>query len=371
MSQIDLSERQRQVLATVVAHYVVSGSPVGSRTISKARPDHLSPASIRNTMADLEEMGYLAQPHTSAGRVPTDLGYRFYVDSLMSQRPPGKDDLETMRHVLLASENDQGIDEILSRSVKLLAGLSSQVGVVLAPRFSHAVLKRLEFLRISEDRVLALFISQTGMVDHRIVPMKESLSEAELTAVNNLVNENFAGLTLPEIRSRVLQMMRQEKALYDRLLARAMEMSSHYLDQREEGADELLVDGTFNVVGEPDFADVEQMKRLFKAFEDKNRLVELLNACLQQDKPQVIIGKECLDPGFEDLTIISSPYRYRERPVGALAVIGPRRMDYERLITLVDSFSRFLTESLARRTRMTGSEQAEHQKDGTEDTHDP
>jgi len=371
VSQIDLSERQRQVLATVVAHYVVSGSPVGSRTISKARPDHLSPASIRNTMADLEEMGYLAQPHTSAGRVPTDLGYRFYVDSLMSQRPPGKDDLETMRHVLLASENDQGIDEILSRSVKLLAGLSSQVGVVLAPRFSHAVLKRLEFLRISEDRVLALFISQTGMVDHRIVPMKESLSEAELTAVNNLVNENFAGLTLPEIRSRVLQMMRQEKALYDRLLARAMEMSSHYLDQREEGADELLVDGTFNVVGEPDFADVEQMKRLFKAFEDKNRLVELLNACLQQDKPQVIIGKECLDPGFEDLTIISSPYRYRERPVGALAVIGPRRMDYERLITLVDSFSRFLTESLARRTRMTGSEQAEHQKDGTEDTRDP
>ena len=200
--------------------------------------------------------------------------------------------------------------------------------------------------------------------------MKEGLSDVELTAVTNLVNENFAGLTLPEIRGRVLQMMRQEKALYDRLLARALDMSSRYLDQREDGDDELLVDGTFNVVGEPDFADVEQMKRLFKAFEDKNRLVELLNACLEHDKPQVIIGKECLDPGFEDLTVISSPYRYRERPVGALAVIGPRRMDYDRLITLVDSFSRFLTESLARRSRMTKNEQPEDEPDGMEDTDD-
>ncbi|NIV37390.1 MAG: hypothetical protein GWN58_50610, partial [Anaerolineae bacterium] len=203
---------------------------------------------------------------------------------------------------------------------------------------------------LPENRVLALFVSRTGMVDHRVFPLPEPLSEADLTTMTNLVNESFQGLTLPQIRSRVLAMMREEKALYDRLLAQALELSRRYLQEREGDEDELLVDGTSNVVGEPDFADVERMKKLFQAFEDKNRLVNLLNACLDQDRTQVLIGAESLEPGFEDLAVIATPYRYRQQAVGALGVIGPRRMQYDRLITLVNSFSRLLTESLARRT---------------------
>lgn len=368
MNSHDLTSRQREVLAAVLLNYVVTGAPVGSRTVSKSREDHLSPASIRNTMSDLEEMGYLVQPHTSAGRVPTDQGYRFYVDSLMCERPLGGDDLETMRQAMTAGPPGRGVDELLARTVKLLAGLSSQVGVVLAPRFSHAVLKRLEFLPLAGNRILALFVSQTGMVDHCILDQSEKFTDSDLATMTNMVNDNFQGLTLPDIRRRVLRMMQEEKALYDRLLAKALQLSQRYLEQRDEGADELLVDGTSNVVGEPDFADVDRMKRLFRAFEDKNRLVELLNACLDRDSPQVLIGSECLDPGFEDLTVITSPYRYREKPVGALGVIGPRRMPYDRLITMVDSFSRFLTESLAARAHGRAVGEPEDSPEQTEDS---
>ncbi len=358
MASAPLSDRHRDVLAAVIVNYVVTGQPVGSRTVSRNSRDGLSPATIRNTMSDLEEMGYLYQPHTSAGRVPTDLGYRYYVDRLMSERPLSRREIRHIRAALPAEEEAPDVDDLLNRTVKLLAGLSSHVGVVLAPRFRHAVLKRLEFLSLPEGRVLVIFVSQTGMVDHRVVSPRERLSDTELSAMTNLVNESFQDLTLPQIRVRVVQLMSEEKALYDRLLARALDLSSRYLAQRADDEDEVLVDGASNVLGEPDFADVARMKALFRAFEDKSRLVDLLNACLAEDRSRILIGSECPDPGFSDLTLITSPYRYRQQPVGALGVIGPRRMDYDRLVTLVDSLSRFLSEALASRTRGAGEETA-------------
>jgi heat-inducible transcriptional repressor len=345
-----LSQRHQEILSAVVLNYVVTGTPVGSRTVAKHRSDHLSPATIRNAMADLEEMGFLYQPHTSSGRVPTDLGYRYYVDTLMSQRPLSADEICQIRSALPHEGGPEEVTELLDRTVKLLAGLSSHVGVVLAPRFPHAILKRLEFLGLGPDRILAIFVSQSGMVDHRVIQIEETYGDEELVKMTNLVNDSFQGLTLPQIREKLLAMMSAEKALYDRLLARALELSRDYLDQREDEENELLLDGTSNVLREPTLADdVERMRGLFRAFEDKSRLVNLLNACLQQDRSRIVIGSECHDPTFSDLTLISSPYRYRHQPVGALGVIGPRRMDYERLVVLVDSLSRFLSEALARR----------------------
>jgi heat-inducible transcriptional repressor len=345
-----LTHRQQDVLAAVVLDYVLTGSPVGSRTVSKNSPNRLSPATIRNAMADLEEMGFLYQPHTSAGRVPTDLGYRYYVDTLMSRRPLSPEEVRQIHATLPQEAGPGNLDELLGRTAKLLAGLSSHVGVVLTPRFPRAILKRLEFLRLSEDRILALFVSMSGMVDHRVIQVSEPYGDEDLISVTNLVNDNFQGLTLPQIREKVLAMMSAEKALYHRLLARALELSRNYLDQRDDDENEVLLDGTSNVLGEPTLADdVDRMKSLFQAFEDKGRLVTLLNACLDQDKARVLIGSECDDPHFTHLTLISSPYSYRQQPVGAVGVLGPRRMDYERLITLVDSLSRFLTEALARR----------------------
>jgi heat-inducible transcriptional repressor len=222
VTSVALSDRHRDVLAAVIVNFVVTGQPVGSRTISRSSRDGLSPATIRNTMSDLEEMGFLSQPHTSAGRVPTDLGYRYYVDTLMSERPLSR---RVIRHIRTALPDDgeaPDVDDLLNRTVKLLAGLSTHVGVVLAPRFSHAVLKRLEFLSLPDDRVLAIFVSQTGMVDHKVIRPPERVSEAELIAMTNLVNDSFQNLTLPQIRARVVEMMTEEKALYDRLLARAL-----------------------------------------------------------------------------------------------------------------------------------------------------
>jgi heat-inducible transcriptional repressor len=345
-----LTDRQEDVLAAVVLNYVVTGTPVGSRTVSKNSPDRLSPATIRNAMADLEEMGFLYQPHTSAGRVPTDLGYRYYVDTLMSRRPLSPEEVRQIRTTLPHEGEPEDLHELLGRTAKLLAGLSSHVGVVLAPRFPGAILKRLEFLRLTDHRILAIFVSRSGMVDHRVIHVKESYSDMDLSSMTNLVNDNFQGLTLSQIREKALAMMSAEKALYDRLLARALELSRNYLDQRDDDEDEVLLDGTSNVLGEPTLAeDVDRMKTLFSAFEDKGRLVTLLNACLEQDEARVLIGSECHDPRFQHLTLISSPYSYREQPVGAVGVLGPRRMDYERLVTLVDSLSRFLTQSLTRR----------------------
>ncbi|MFQ5669836.1 MAG: heat-inducible transcriptional repressor HrcA [Acidobacteriota bacterium] len=351
MSAGQISERQRDILAAVVVQYVLTGNPVGSRTVSKNIAENVSAATIRNTMVDLEEMGYLFQPHTSAGRIPTDQGYRYYVDALMSDCTLNERDQQIINSALPVAGETPGVDVLLARTAHLLADLSSHVGLVLAPRFHSAIMKRLEFLQLPRNRVLAIFVSQSGIVDHKVISVPRPFGETELLNITNLINDNFTGLTLLEIRSRVLKMMSDEKALYDRLLARALELSRSYLEKREEEAEEVLVDGASNVVGEPDFEDVQRMKSLFRAFEEKSRLVEILNACLEQGRSRILIGSETRVPSLSDLTLISSPYSYREQPVGALGVIGPTRMNYDRLVILVESLSRFLSESLSRRAQ--------------------
>ncbi|MFQ5766701.1 MAG: heat-inducible transcriptional repressor HrcA [Acidobacteriota bacterium] len=357
-----MSARQRQVLAAVVVQYVLTGAPVGSRTISKKFQASLSPATIRNTMADLEELGYLLQPHTSAGRVPTDLGYRYYVDSLMARPNLSAREERLIRDTMPLAGEVSEVHELFARAAKLLASLSAQVGLVLVPRFRNAVLKRLEFLNLGRGRVLGIFISQSGMVDHRIIKVYAVLTDVELQQINNLVNENFHGLTLREMRAWVIRMMSQEKALYDRLLSRALRLSQSYLARREGEEKEVLVEGASNVMAETDFADVARMKELFQAFEDKRRLMELLNGCLQDKGPRVLIGSECADPSLSDLALVTSPYLYRRRPVGAIGIIGPRRMEYEHQVALVDSLSRFLTESLAQRLDQERKEQEKEVK---------
>ncbi|MFQ5720342.1 MAG: heat-inducible transcriptional repressor HrcA [Acidobacteriota bacterium] len=355
-----LDARQREVLGAVIVNYVVARTPVGSRTVSKARADGLSPATIRNTMAELEEMGYLLQPHTSAGRIPTDLGYRYYVDSMMSGKPLTAVESRAIRSALPGADEHPRVEELLQRTVKLLADLSLQVGVVLAPRFTSAILRRLDFHRLPDGRILAVFVSESGIVDHKLITSSVPLSDTELVTISNMVNQNFHGKTLPRIRAELIDQMRREKALYDRLLSEALRLCRSYLDERADDDDEVIVGGTSNVVGEEGFADVDGMRALFRAFEDKNRLVHLLNACLGEDRTQIRIGSECHDPMFSAVTVISSPYRYRDRAVGALGIVGPRRMPYDRLVTLVDSLSTFLSDALALRNGVTSTKGASH-----------
>ena len=342
-----LSERQREVLAAVILNYVLSGAPVGSRTVSRARSDGLSPATIRNTMSELEELGLLLQPHTSAGRVPSDRGYRYYVDAMMGEQPLTSGDNLTIQAALPLGGERLAVGDLLQRTVHLLADLSCQVGVLLVPRFPQAILRRVDFHHLPGRQVLAVFVSGTGMVDHKAINSDETFTSPELEKMSALVNENFHGLTLPEIRARLIREMHQEKDLYDRFLARGLGLFHAYLEERGDGDDEILVDGASNVVGEADFADVGRMKALFRAFEEKNRLVQLLNACLDHGTTQIRIGSECEDPIFRDATVITAPYSYRHRAVGALGIIGPRRMPYDRIVTLVDTLSQFLSDALA------------------------
>jgi heat-inducible transcriptional repressor len=286
----ELGERHQEVLASIIVNYVLTGQPVASRTVARASADGVSSATVRNAMADLEEMGYISQPHTSAGRVPTDLGYRYYVDRMMARRPLGAEERRVLAQALPVAGETPDIPIILERAARLLAALSHHVGVVLAPRFPHAIMKRMDFVHLHGRKVLALFVSHSGMVDHRVIEAAEAVTQDDLNRINAFVRERFAGLTLPEIRTRVLGLMSEEKALYDRLLARALDLSHAYLQRRESEEGQILVEGSGAPAGAPGPADIEQMTTLFRAFESKGRLVGLLNACLEQGDTRIYIG---------------------------------------------------------------------------------
>jgi len=358
-----MTPRHEDVLASIILNYLVSVDPVGSRTVALHSRDNLSAATIRNTMADLEELGYLVQPHTSAGRVPSDLGYRYYVDSLMATRPLSRQERRIISRALPREGDQADLPELLERSVKVLAALSLHVGIVLAPRLSQAVLGHLEFVGLPDQRVLVVFVSGDGAVSHRVIRVAEAVPEDDLHRMSRLVNDRFAGLTLPEMRTRLLEMMSEEKALYDRLLARALELSSAWLQSSDAGASDVLVEGASHIVGDPAFPSPERMKALFRAFEDKHRLVQLLGACLEEDRPRILIGSELESPDFTDTTLITAPYRAGAQPLGVVGVLGPRRMEYGRMVTLVHSLSRLLSEALARRAGATPTVPEEARED--------
>ena len=344
-----LDKRSQEILALLIKAHIATGEPVGSRTLSKLSSEGLSAATLRNIMADLEEAGYLTHPHTSAGRVPTDKGSRFYVDHILQQTRLSASDETAIQRGLLG-EQWPSADQLMSRASHLLSYLSESVGIVVSPSLSHDLIKHIEFVRLSDGRILVITVSRAGLVQDRLVRVEEGFTQDELDRTARYVNANFSGLSLVAIRAELLKRMLEEKALYDRLLQNAILLCERGLSDQEGAGPEVFIDGASNIISKPDFADTERMRELFRVFEEKSRLVKLLNECVSpvpQPAVGVRIGAENSLPSLRGCAVITSPYSYDNQIVGSLGVVGPVRMEYARMINVVNYVARLLEQALA------------------------
>ena len=335
-----MDERLRAVLFAIVENYIETVEPVGSRTLSKILDLGLSSATIRNVMADLTEQGYLEQPHTSAGRVPTNRAYRFYVD----QGGGGGVLPEEVKQVVerTLSESASGLMNLLSCTSRLLAELTQLTSVVAAPQVSKTRLRLIEFLRISDYRIYAVLITQSNMVYHKIIEVSEELSQEFLNSVSRYLNEQFARMPLEEVRREVQERLLAEKETYDQLLAHAVRLSKKALDLSDER--ELYVDGISNILR--DFSEVERVRDLLEMLERKRELLGQMDEALAPNGVRITIGMETAQRRWHDASLIAASYRFGDNVLGTIGVIGPSRLNYRRIIPIVGYTAHALSEAI-------------------------
>jgi heat-inducible transcriptional repressor len=339
---LPLNERDKNILKIVVKDYITTGEPVGSRTVAKQSDLNLGPASIRNMMADLEDMGLLQQPHTSAGRIPTEQGLRLFVDMLLEREELSPADQATITSAYQTCGADMA--QLMRGTCRILSAFSHYTGIIMAAPLHETLFKRIEFIRIKRSQVLIIFVAASGLVQNRVVEMEEDLSQDELDTITHYLNSLLSGLTLRAVRERIVEEMRQEKVAYDQLLQKALQLGGEALEPREER--DLYIEGQTNILDEPAFADVGRMKELFKAFEEKSLLVKLLDRSMKAQGVQILFGSECGVAGIEGCSLITATYGHPGQFLGILGVIGPLRMNYSRIIPVVDYTAKLLTDIL-------------------------
>jgi heat-inducible transcriptional repressor len=331
-----LDDRAKLLLKALIERYIAEGQPVGSRTLSRASGLELSPATIRNVMSDLEELGLVASPHTSAGRIPTARGYRLFVDTMLTAR---RDDLAAP--VSLPPDQPQ---KVIAHAAQMLSSMSQFVGVVVAPRRS-SVFRHIEFLRLSERRFLVIIVSPEGDVQNRVVHTAADYTQSQLAEAANYLNANYAGLTIEEVRERLKGEVEELRGEIVTLMQTAVEASSDALQQDQE---EVVISGERNLLAVSDFSsDMTHLRRAFELFEQKTQLMRLLDVSSQAEGVRIFIGGESQIVPFEELSVVSAPYEVDGQVVGTLGVIGPTRMAYDRMIQIVDITSRLVTNALS------------------------
>jgi heat-inducible transcriptional repressor len=334
------NDRIREILHWVVATFIVTGKPVGSRRIARHSREQLSAATVRNIMADLEGMGYLHQPHASAGRVPTDKAYRFYVDNLLKRRVISPRDRVIIDRGLRVEDS---AEHLMVRASQVLSRMSKNVGIVVSPQISRVALKQIHFVKLVDNRILVILVSRSGIVQNRVIHDSGEISQTDLDQAARYIVENFKDRTLFEIRSLILKMIQQEQALYDRFMQRVITLSTQAFSAADNEMDAgVYLDGASNLIKTPEFSDINRMKLLFETIEQKSRLAALITHCIDGDTQEVriTIGSENALPGIEDCTLIISPYVVDEKTQGSLGILGPTRMEYGRAISLVDYVAR-------------------------------
>lgn len=343
-SMSNLDSRSRAILKEIIRVHVDTGKPVSSRTLFKSHRFNLSPASIRNIMADLTDDGYLAQPHTSAGRVPTDRAYRVYIDELIRHRRVN-DGVREQVDSDLASAGPDGLFQMASR---LLSRLSGEVGFVVAPDSLHTVLKSLRFLSVAPGKVLVVQVNEPDVVLSRVIETGGDYSARELETASERFTRQYAGLTLHDVRARLVAEMAEEKAACDRMLARSLELGRLALGRGDEEA-RVFVDGAAKLLDKPEFSDVESLKRIFRAFDEKARLLDLVTRYLDAKETCVVLGSEASLAADSRLSAVLTSFGAGETLTGMLGVIGPARREYPRVIPVVELLGRALTERLESR----------------------
>jgi heat-inducible transcriptional repressor len=340
-----LGERDTWVLKSVVAQYIVTGEPVGSRTVAKTSGLNLSPATIRNLMLDLEEAGYLYQPHTSAGRIPTPKGFRYYVDHILPIQELGHSMQQQIQEALSPPAHEP--QDLFRQASRVLSLMTGHPALLLAPRPQGLRLKHLQFISMGADGVLTILVSQDNQVQTRFVRTEQQFNQDVLDRFSNYVNELCQNLTLGESRQAILVKMEEEKSLFDKMISQALHLSRQALQNDEE--EELYIEGTSHILDYPEFtADVEKIRGIFKAFEEKHHLVLLLDQTLAAQGVQIIISPEEHFPEMQ-LSLVASSYGVQKTPLGSLGVIGPMRMDYARLVPIVKYTASTVTDLLTKK----------------------
>ena len=330
-----LDDRAKLLLKALIERYIADGQPVGSRTLSRASGLELSPATIRNVMSDLEELGLIASPHTSAGRIPTAKGYRLFVDTMLTVQR------DRFGSHSLAPDQPQ---KVLASAANLLSSLSQFVGVVVAPRRS-SVFRHIEFLRLSEKRFLVIIVSPEGDVQNRVLFTEADYTQAQLVEAANFLNTHYVGMAIEDVRERLLNEVESLRGEIATLMKAAVVVSTEAIAQ---GQEEVVISGEKNLLAVSDFSsDMSHLRRAFDLFEQKTQLMRLLDISAQADGVRIFIGGESQIVPIEDLSIVSAPYEVDGRIVGTLGVIGPTRMAYDRMIQIVDITSRLVSNALS------------------------
>ena len=336
-----LAPRARHLLRTLIARHIQDGEPVGSQTLARLAGLDVSPATIRNILGDLEDLGLLSSPHTSAGRVPTAHGYRVFVDSLVKMQPPGEGELSRLRTELASGSGTQAL---LGSASELLSAMSHFVGVVSAPRREQFAFRHIDFVALDARRVLAILVFADNEVQNRVIEPRRSFGPGELEQVANYLNANCAGRPLSEIRQRLLLELRDAQSEMEQLLAHGIALAA---PARVPPADDMVRAGATRLMGVQDLSDLERLRELFEVFASKREILQLLERTIQAPGVRIFIGEETGVMPLEGVSLVTAPYSAGGQVLGVLGVIGPKRMAYDRMIPLVEATAQVLGAALA------------------------
>ncbi len=340
-NKLDLNERSLHLLKTLVERYIQEGQPIGSRALSKNVDIKLSPATIRNVMADLEELGLIHSPHTSAGRVPTVSGYRMFVDTLLTVKPLASKEIKQLNNGLNNAEND---GEIVSRASQLLSEVTQMAGVVTIPKRDVLCLRHIEFLPLSNTRVLVIFVTNEQEVHNKIIHTTKKFTEAELLQASNYINSIYSGRSLSSVRTSILNELQQDQRRVNQGMIDAVNIAKMAFEHPPK--EDYVLTGETNLMGLNELSDMDQLKQLFDAFSQKQGVIHLLDQCIEAEGVQIYIGEESGYQAFDQCSLVTSSYSINDQTVGVLGVIGPTRMAYEKVIPFVDVTAKLLGSAL-------------------------
>ncbi len=339
------SDRGQHLLRVLIQRYIRDGQPVGSRTLSKDSGLDLSPATIRNVMSDLEDMGLVSAPHTSAGRVPTPRGYRMFVDTLVRYRQPVDSDIQRIRKQLGGAYETQGA--LVSTVSSMLSEFTSMAGIVTVPRAPKIALRQIEFLPLSEKRILVILVINDTEVQNRILHTDRNYTASELQQAQNFINEHYAGTDLHTVREKLLEDLDKTRDSMNQAMHDIISVAHAAMDKAEHPDDEYVLAGETNLMSFAELSDVDTLRRLFDAFSRKRLILDLLDRSISADGVRIFIGEESGYGIFDDCSVVTAPYRVDDDTIGVLGVIGPTRMAYDRVVPIVDITARLLETALS------------------------
>ncbi len=337
MTGSSLDERARHLLGVLVNQYIDAGRPVGSKLLAGHAGLELSAATVRNVMAELERRGFIHSPHTSAGRIPTPRGYRFFVETMLTAEAA---ETHLADHIQSRLDEQSSVDEVIGEVSTMLSSLTNFVGVVTVPRRDLFCFQKIEFVPIDERQVLAVLVLTGGEVQNRVVTLDRGYNSRDLERAANALNHEYAGLSFTEIKRRLMDDLVLARREMDKVMEQAIELAGSALGARN--TKEVVLSGQNNLIGYDDLSDLEKLKSLFEAFQEKREMLDLLDRCAEADGVQLFIGNESESDAFESCSLVGAPYRVDGQVVGVLGVIGPTRMAYQRVISVVDSTAKIL-----------------------------